>query len=170
MQPLSNPPATIVVLDEKEPLLPLNSQPIIVDTRRSRAKCWFKERIPRALVYGLFFYIMFNAMNAPFMRWSYNDKDIVIDDSFQLESMQDVVNYNDNVVCIHNQLDQDTAYLMLASNASLLLAWSLLVTILMDPRFLSKANPSLSLTKKPFLASLLIKKQTLVDIILSRSL
>ncbi|KAL7311678.1 hypothetical protein PS15m_009411 [Mucor circinelloides] len=97
MQPLSNPPATIVVLDEKEPLLPLNSQPIIVDTRRSRAKCWFKERIPRALVYGLFFYIMFNAMNAPFMRWSYNDKDIVIDDSFQLESMQDVVNYNDNV-------------------------------------------------------------------------
>ncbi|KAL9547643.1 hypothetical protein MBANPS3_006061 [Mucor bainieri] len=98
MQPLSNPPATIVVLDEKEPLLPLNSQPtIIMDTRPSRARCWVKERIPRAIVYGLFFYIMFNAMNAPFMQWNSNKKDIVIDDSFQLESMQEVVAYNENV-------------------------------------------------------------------------
>jgi len=99
MQPLSNPPATIVVLDEKQPLLPLNSQPIIIDTRSSRAKCWIKEHIPRAFVYGLFFYIMFNAMNAPFMQRKSNEKDIAINDSFQLESMQDVVTYNDNVVC-----------------------------------------------------------------------
>ncbi|KAK4512911.1 Amino-acid acetyltransferase, mitochondrial [Mucor velutinosus] len=97
MQPLSNPPATIVVLDEKQPLLPLNSQPIIIDTRSSRAKCWIKEHIPRAFVYGLFFYIMFNAMNAPFMQRKSNEKDIAINDSFQLESMQDVVTYNDNV-------------------------------------------------------------------------
>ncbi|CAO3639087.1 unnamed protein product [Mucor fragilis] len=113
MQPLSNPPATIVVLDEKEPLLPLNSQPVIIDTRPSRAKCWVKEHIPRALVYGLFFYIMFNAMNAPFMQWKSNEKDVAMDDSFQLESMQDVVTYNENafasgVVITCNNADKPT--------------------------------------------------------------
>lgn len=101
MQPFSNPPATIVVLDEKEPLLPLNSPPVAMETRTSRAKCWVKQHIPRAFVYGLFFYIMFNAMNAPFMQQKSNEKDIVIDDSFRLESMQDVVAYNDKVVCVY---------------------------------------------------------------------
>lgn len=100
MQPFSNPPATIVVLDEKEPLLPLNSEPVLVTDRKLRTKAWLTEHLYRALVYGLFFYIIFNVMNTPLIQFKGKEGDIVsVSNAFQLESLQDIKDYNENEVC-----------------------------------------------------------------------
>ena len=100
MQPFSDPPATIVVPNEKEPLLPLNSQPVLVTDRKFRTKTWLTEHIYRAVVYGLFFYIIFNVMNTPLIQFKAKEDDIIsVSNTIQLESLQDIKNYNENEVC-----------------------------------------------------------------------
>lgn len=93
-------PHTEIHISEKDPLLPLDSQPDQqpIDCK-TKTKLWLKEHVPRAFLYGFIIYFVFGLMQSPYMKDDHSRDDASIN-TFQLESADDVLAYNHNQVML----------------------------------------------------------------------